>query len=103
MTLTLACYFPAEKPMFMAIKMEPDAWVDQLLYAIQERFQLQRPEVDLDDLRLFKVKVVLSMANSQLTHKRPIFFWTPRKTLVEGLGDPDNVYKRKVKKGSALC
>ena len=57
MTLTLACYFPAEKPIFLAINIEPDAWVDEVLHAIQRRFQLQRREVDLDDLRLFKVKL----------------------------------------------
>ncbi len=57
MTLKLACYFPAEKPIFMAIDVEPDAWVDEILQAIQKRFQLQRLEVDLDDLRLFKVKL----------------------------------------------
>ena len=56
MTFKLACYFPAEKPIFMAINIESDAWVDELLDAIQARFQLQRREVDLDDLRLFKVK-----------------------------------------------
>jgi hypothetical protein len=57
MTLKLACYFPAEKPVFMAINIEPDAWVGELLKAIQKNFPSQRREVDLDDLRLFKVKL----------------------------------------------
>ncbi|KAF8727267.1 hypothetical protein AX14_007435 [Amanita brunnescens Koide BX004] len=132
MTLTLACYFPAEKPIFLAINIEPDAWVDEVLHAIQRRFQLQRREVDLDDLRLFKTHLLLDPKENlqlralQWLHQQPAdghlsvmmqltdIFPTgpplPRKQLdiiiadtkvlelVEGLGDPDDVYKRKVKR-----
>jgi len=55
----LACYFPVQKPLFTAINIESDAWVEELLQAIQVKFQLRRREVDLDDLRLFKVKLSL--------------------------------------------
>jgi hypothetical protein len=59
MFFKFACYFPAEKPVFMAIDIESDAWVEELLQAIQVRLQShgrETREVDLEDLRLFKVK-----------------------------------------------
>lgn len=57
MFFKFACYFPAEKPIFVPIKIESDAWVAELLKAIQVELQSRRREVDLDDLRLFKVKL----------------------------------------------
>ena len=41
----------------MVINIESDAWVEELLQAIQVKFLSHRREVDLDDLRLFKVKL----------------------------------------------
>ena len=57
MILKLACYFPAENPLFMAINVESDVWVDELLEAIQAKLQSRHREFDLNDLRLFKVKL----------------------------------------------
>jgi hypothetical protein len=57
MIFKFACYFPAEKPLYMTINVESDAWVDELLLAIRMRLQEHRREIDLDDLRLFKVKL----------------------------------------------
>ena len=57
MNFKLACYFPAENPIFLVINVESDVWVEELLEAIQEKFRLRHREVDLDDLRLFRVKL----------------------------------------------
>lgn len=57
MSFKLACYFPAENPIFLVINVESDVWVEELLEAIQEKFRLRHREVDLDDLRLFRVKL----------------------------------------------
>jgi hypothetical protein len=57
MFFKFACYYPAEKPLFFSINIESDAWVDELLEAIQVKLQLHRREVDLDDLRVFRVKL----------------------------------------------
>ena len=52
MFFKFACYFPAEKPLYMTINAESDAWVDELLLAIQVRLQEYGREIDLDDLHL---------------------------------------------------
>jgi hypothetical protein len=57
MFFKFACYFPAEKPLYMIINVESDAWVDELLLAIRVRLQEYGREIDLDDLHLFKVKL----------------------------------------------
>ncbi|KAF8623060.1 hypothetical protein AX15_006528 [Amanita polypyramis BW_CC] len=132
MIFKLACYFPAEKPLFMAINIESDAWIEELLQAIQVKFQSRRREVDLDDLRVFKADVLLDPGEGlqsralQWLHQQPadghlslmkslksifptgpclsherldiIVADTEVLELVEGLGDPDDVYKRGVKK-----
>jgi len=66
-------YYPAEKPLFFSLKIESDAWVDELLEAIQAKLKLHSREVKLDELHVFKVKFVLSLANSRLTHSRRMF------------------------------
>jgi hypothetical protein len=57
MFLKFACYFPAEKPLYMTINIESEARVDELLLAIRARLKEHRREVEIDDLRLFKVKL----------------------------------------------
>ena len=57
MFFKLACYYPAEKPLFMAINIESDAWVSELLEAIQAKLQSHHREFDVNDLRLFRVKL----------------------------------------------
>jgi hypothetical protein len=57
MLFKFACYFPAENPLFIAINVESDAWVEELLLAIRARLQEHRRKIDPDDLRLFKVKL----------------------------------------------
>jgi hypothetical protein len=57
MPFKFACYFPADKPLFMAVNIESDAWVVEPLWAVRLKLQSHRREVDLDDLRLFKVKL----------------------------------------------
>ena len=55
MLVRLACYFPAERPLFIVIKIEPDAWVQELLEAIAVKLKEYGREVTRKDLRLFKV------------------------------------------------
>ncbi|KAF8329867.1 hypothetical protein F5887DRAFT_1003612 [Amanita rubescens] len=132
MIFNLACYFPAEKPLFMSVNIESDAWLDRLLEAIHVKLQSHHREVDLDDLRLFKADVLLDPRESlqsrvlQWLHEQPadgyltvswklssifptglplsddrldiIIADTEVLELVEGLGDPDDAYKRMVKK-----
>ena len=52
-----ACYFPAENPLFIAVNIESDAWVVELLKAIQMKLQLLGRDVSRRDLRLFKVNL----------------------------------------------
>jgi hypothetical protein len=73
MLFKFACYYPAEKPLFFSLNIESDAWVDELLEAIQAKLKLHSREVKLDELHVFKVKFVLSLANSRLTHSRRMF------------------------------
>ena len=57
MFFKFACYFPAEEPLFIPIDIESDAWVKQLLKAIQVELKSCGREVSLKDLRLFKVNL----------------------------------------------
>ncbi|KAF8335524.1 hypothetical protein F5887DRAFT_989005 [Amanita rubescens] len=133
MIFNLACYFPAEKPLFMTVNIESDAWLDRLLEAIHVKLQSHHREVDLDDLRLFKADVLLDPRESlqsrvlQWLHEQPAdgyltvswklssIFPTGLPLVsddrldiiianmegisgVKGLGDPDDAYKRMVKK-----
>ena len=41
----------------MAINIESDAWVSELLEAIQAKLQSHHREFDVNDLRLFRVKL----------------------------------------------
>ena len=53
----LRMLFSRRKTLFLVIKLESDAWVAKLLEAIQAKLQSRRPEVDLEDLRIFKVRL----------------------------------------------
>ena len=55
MSATFTCYFPAEKPLFITVKIELDSWVNELLKAIQVNLKLAGQDVQLSDLRLYKV------------------------------------------------
>src|SRR5882724_2815368 len=57
MLFKFACYFPAEEPLFLPINIELDAWVAELLKAIQLELQSLGREVSRKDLRLFKVNL----------------------------------------------
>ena len=49
------CYFPAETPLFITIKIEDD-WVMDLSKAIAADLHLRgRKDINVDELRLFKV------------------------------------------------
>jgi hypothetical protein len=57
MLFKLACYFPAETPLFIPINIESDAWMAELLEAIQVKLQSLGRDVSRTDLRLFKVNL----------------------------------------------
>jgi len=57
MLFKFACYFPAEKPLFILINIESDAWMVELLEAIQMELQSLGRDVSRTDLRLFKVNI----------------------------------------------
>ena len=57
MLFKFACYFPAETPVFIPINIESDAWIVELLKAIQVELQSLGRDVSLTDLRLFKVNL----------------------------------------------
>jgi hypothetical protein len=57
MLFKFACYFPAETPLFIVINIESDAWMVELLEAIQMELQSLGREVSRTDLRLFKVSM----------------------------------------------
>ena len=60
MLVTFACYFPAEKPLFIPIRIDADAWVQELSKAIAEDLHSRgRKDVKVDDIRLFKVNLFL--------------------------------------------
>ena len=67
MSFTLACYFPGDKHHFIPVEIHSEAWVKQLLNAIKVELRHENVQVDLDDLRLYKVNLFLS-ESSQLTH-----------------------------------
>jgi hypothetical protein len=58
MMVTFACYFPAEQPLFIPIKIDSDAWVQELSKAIANDLHSRNlTDVTVDDLRLFKVNL----------------------------------------------
>ena len=67
MLFKFACYFPAKNPCFIVINIESDSWARELLIAIEVQLHKANVQVELDNLRLFKVNLFLS-ENSQLTH-----------------------------------
>jgi hypothetical protein len=75
MSFKFAWDFPAEKPRFIPINIESNAWVaaEGDLTGAWSRYYLYRPPV-------FQGKLFLSPVNSQLTHTREMSPWTPQKT-----------------------
>ena len=67
MLFTIACYFPGDKPHFIPVEIHSEAWVEQLVNAIEAKLHRKGVQVELDDLRLYKVNLFLS-ESSQLTH-----------------------------------
>jgi hypothetical protein len=64
MLVKFTCYFPAEKPLFMPIRIDSNDWVVELLKAIAvELHSRGRKNVKVDDLHLFKVNLFF-LANS---------------------------------------
>jgi hypothetical protein len=57
MLFKFACYFPAETPHFLLINIESDAWMVELLKAIQMELQSLGEDVSRTGLRLFKVNL----------------------------------------------
>jgi hypothetical protein len=58
MLFKLACYFPAENPLFIVVNLQSESWVQELSNAIAvELHSGGRTDVKLDDLRLFKVNL----------------------------------------------
>jgi hypothetical protein len=58
MSVKFTCYFPAEKPLFMAIKIDSNAWIVELLEGIAVQLHSRgRTDIKVDDLRLFKVNL----------------------------------------------
>ena len=55
MLFKFACYYPAETPIFISVPIESDAWVAELLEAIQMKLQSFGRDVSRANLRLFKV------------------------------------------------
>ena len=55
MLFKFSCYFPAEKPLFILINIESDAWMVELLEEIQLELQSLGRNISRTDLRLFKV------------------------------------------------
>ena len=58
-SVTFACYYPTEDPLFLPIKIQSDAWNAELLKVVQVELQLHSQEVSKDDLRLFKVTLFI--------------------------------------------
>jgi hypothetical protein len=58
MVFKFACYFPTEDPLFVPININSDAWVAELLKAIQVELQSLGRVVSRKDLRLFKVNLI---------------------------------------------
>jgi hypothetical protein len=58
MLFKLACYFPAENPLFFVVNIQSASWVEELSEAIAVRLHSRgRTDAKLDDLRLFKVNL----------------------------------------------
>jgi hypothetical protein len=57
MSFTFACYFPAENPLFTTVTVDSNLWAYNILEAVQVKLQVHRRESDIDNLRLFKVKL----------------------------------------------
>ena len=56
MSVTFACYFPAGKGLFIPIEIKLDAWVGQILEAIQVKLHSRGcTDITVDHLRLYKV------------------------------------------------
>jgi len=56
MSVTFACYFPAEKPIFVDIEIPLNVWGSRLLDTIEAKLHSRgRKEVKVADLHLFKV------------------------------------------------
>ena len=56
MSVTFACYFPAEKPIFVDIEIPSNVWGSRLLETIEAKLHSWgRKEVKVADLHLFKV------------------------------------------------
>jgi hypothetical protein len=67
MLVKFACYFPAETPLFMVIKIDSNAWVVELSKEITvELHSRGRKDVKIDDLRFFRVS--LSFAGAKPTN-----------------------------------
>ena len=65
MSVKFACYFPAETPLFMVIKIDSNAWVVELSKEITvELHSRGRKDVKIDDLRFFRVSLSFSGAKA---------------------------------------
>jgi hypothetical protein len=58
MKLELACYFPAERPSFIVVEIDSDAYVEKLSVAVYEELKIEGQDVQLQDLYLFKVPLL---------------------------------------------
>ncbi|KDR71453.1 hypothetical protein GALMADRAFT_253758 [Galerina marginata CBS 339.88] len=140
MSVTFACYLPAEQSVFITVKIPFDAWAAELLKAVALELKCVGHEVSRQDLRLFKTDVplfpreTLQSRSLQWLHEQPegsqmndmkklsfVFPHGPHKCdhlnlkldiivadaevleMVDGLGDPYDVYKRWVKKALNEC
>ncbi|CAA7263657.1 unnamed protein product [Cyclocybe aegerita] len=115
MSFNFACYFPAENPIFLSINIDAEQRVDQLTKAIQAELRLYGQEVSLRDILLFKTDVLLdpkeSLQSRSLLGPHPpsddmldiIIADTEVLELRDGLGDPYDRYKRKIKKALDKC
>ena len=57
MSVTFACYFPAENPLFITVDIKLDAWVKSLSKAIAAELKLEGQDVRPSQLRLYKVAI----------------------------------------------
>lgn len=80
--VTFACYFPAEQPLFIPIEIRSDAWVMQLLEAIEVKLHSRdRTDVKVDDLRLYKVNLFFFSHDRQLTPQQTDVLLKPKESL----------------------
>ena len=81
MSVTFACYFPAENPTFFTIQIPLNEWVSTLLDTIEAKLHPRgRKEVNADDLRLFKVTSMKSGKQPTDPQQTDVPL-SPRKTL----------------------